>query len=691
MRKKTCKKLWVMCICVSLCIATISGCGAEKTATNDEVQTMEKEQSIAQEQSGTEEQVVEEKETVTQEQKVSNTDAIYIEPIEDISDDFIRGMDASAVLVNENSGVKYYNFEGKEQDVFQTLAEAGVNYIRLRVWNDPYDENGKGYGGGNNDVATAIALGKRATQYGMKVCVDFHYSDFWADPKRQHAPKAWKGMSVEEKCDALYAFTTESLTEMLEAGVDVGMVQIGNEINYGMSGESFLPSVTKLLEAGSRAVREIATANQKDIQIVVHYTNIEDNGQIDGLVSNLEKVNLDYDILGLSYYPFWDGNNENMQKVAKMIQEEYGKKVVIAETSYCYTSEDGDGCGNSLVGTDDLVDGYGATVQSQATMIRDICAAANEAGVLGVFYWEGTWIPVGEATADNSPIWEKYGSGWASSFASDYDPEDAGLYYGGCSWDNQAMFDFNGYPLESLKVFKYLKTGSDAPLMIDYIPEIAVSFGIGEAVELPEKIDVIYNNRSENKQVAVIWGEAQIATIDTSKGGTYEIAGTLEDGSTVSCQVEIVMTNLVKNPSFEETDTSMWKVTYVGEENPTDYQVKADDAYTGEIAFHFWSEDSDMDFAIEQEFTDLEPGTYQLMAYAQGGDMSDDAAMELYAVVDGAELTQDFMMTTYADWKKPTIPEIKVTAGTLTIGVRIKCNPKSWGTVDDFALYKISD
>ena len=79
------------------------------------------------------------------------------------------------------------------------------------------------------------------------------------------------------------------------------------------------------------------------------------------------------------------------------------------------------------------------------------------------------------------------------------------------------------------------------------------------------------------------------------------------------------------------------------------------------------------------------------MAYAQGGDMSDDAAMELYAVVDGAELTQDFMMTTYADWKKPTIPEIKVTAGTLTIGVRIKCNPKSWGTVDDFALYKISD
>ena len=672
---------------MGLCIATISGCGAEKQVVSEEVQKT----LMTQEQTETQLQATEEKETVAQERKVTNTDAIYIEPIPEISDDFIRGMDASAVLVNENSGVKYYNYNGEEQDVFQTLAEAGVNYIRLRVWNDPYDENGNGYGGGNNDVATAITLGKRATQYGMKVCIDFHYSDFWADPKRQHAPKAWEGMSVEEKSDALYTFTKESLTEMLEADVDVGMVQIGNEINHGMSGESFLPSVTKLLEAGSRAVREISAEREKDIQIVVHYTNIEDLGQIDGLVSNLENAKLDYDILGLSYYPFWDGNNENMQKVARMIQEKYGKEVVIAETSYCYTSEDGDGCGNSLVGTDDLVDGYGATVQSQAAMIRDICAAAHEAGVLGVFYWEGTWIPVGEATADNSPIWEKYGSGWASSFASDYDPEDAGLYYGGCSWDNQAMFDFHGYPLESLKVFKYLNTGSDAPLAIDYIPEIALTFEIGEKIALPEKIDVIYNNRSENRQVAVIWDETQIAAMDTQKGGNYEITGILDDGTVVSCRVEIVMTNLVKNPSFEEADTSMWKVTYVGEYNPTDYQLKADDAYTGETAFHFWSEDSNMDFAIEQEFTDLEPGTYQLMAYAQGGDMSDDASIQLYAVVDGTELTQDFMMTTYADWKNPIIPEIEVTDGMLTIGVRIKSNPKSWGTVDDVTLYKISD
>lgn len=110
------------------------------------------------------------------------------------------------------------------------------------------------------------------------------------------------------------------------------------------------------------------------------------------MAANLKDAGVDYDMFGLSFYPFWDGTNENMQNAAKLIEDKYGKEVYIAETSYCYTSEDGDGFSNSLKGTDDLTDGYGATVQSQATVIRDICAAANEAGVEGVFYWEGTWI-----------------------------------------------------------------------------------------------------------------------------------------------------------------------------------------------------------------------------------------------------------------------------------------------------------
>ena len=432
MRKKG---VGAFCMAASLCISMLAGCGKPDMSTDFTVALP----------TGPEEA------------------GVYVEAVSGISDDFIRGMDASSVLVEENSGVVYYNFEGEEQDVFQTLAEAGINYIRLRVWNDPYDENGNGYGGGNNDVETAIALGQRATKYGMKVCIDFHYSDFWADPKRQHAPKAWEDMNLEEKSEALYEFTKDSLKQMIKAGVNVGMVQIGNEINYGMCGETDKSNVVELLKAGSRAVREISEKYDQDMKIVVHYTRITENVNLYKLVKNLNEKELDYDIIGLSYYPFWDGPLDNMQTVVKRIREEYGKDVVIAETSYCYTSEDGDGAGNSLVGTYDLVEGYPATVQGQTSMIRDVFAAASEAGTLGVFYWEGVWLPVGEATEDNSAIWEKYGSGWASSYAADYDPEDAGLYYGGCSWDNQAFFDFDGYPLESLNLFKYLKYGTIVP------------------------------------------------------------------------------------------------------------------------------------------------------------------------------------------------------------------------------------
>lgn len=575
--------------------------------------------------------------------------------------------------------------------MFETLAQSGVNYIRLRVWNDPYDENGNGYGGGNNDLTTAMKLGVRAARYGMKVCIDFHYSDFWADPKRQHAPKAWEGMTVDEKSDALYDYTTESLGKLLDAGVDVGMVQIGNEINNGMSGETDVDAVMQLLNSGSKAVREVAESYGKDIKVAVHYTNIEDNDQIDTMAANLKDAGVDYDMFGLSFYPFWDGTNENMQNVAKLIEDKYGKEVYIAETSYCYTSEDGDGFSNSLKGTDDLTDGYGATVQSQATVIRDICAAANEAGVEGVFYWEGTWIPVGSADADNSALWEKYGSGWASSYSAEYDPDDAGLYYGGCSWDNQAMFDFTGHPLASLNVFKYLKYGATAPLAVDYIPDVYVSCNVGEDLVLPESIDVVYNDRSQNKKQSVSWNETQMKAIDTTKAGSYEIEGALEDGTTVTAHVEVEMVNYAVNPSFEDKNRSMWKVSYEGEADPTDYQVKADDAHSGETAFHFWSGDSDMEFSIEQEVTGLENGTYQLSVFSQGGDMSSDASMELYAVTADGGQTAPFMLTTYNDWQNPTIKEIKVTDGTVKIGVRFQCNVGSWGTVDDFTLNRISD
>lgn len=673
------KHLLALCLSAGLIIGSLSGCGNQGSAATDTIAEPAVSATV-----GTTDN------TAFPLPEGSEESTIFVEPVDGISDDFYRGMDASAVLALENSGVKYYNFDGEEQDVFMTLAQAGVNYIRLRVWNDPYDENGNGYGGGNNDVATAIALGQRATKYGMKVCIDFHYSDFWADPKKQFVPKAWEGMDIEEKSDALYNFTLESLTQLLDAGVDVGMVQIGNEINNGMSGETDVANVRKLLTAGSKAVREAAANSGKEILVAVHYTNIDDMKKLDTLLTGLQVKEIDYDIVGLSFYPYWHGTIEDLKNAIIHIRDTYGKKVYVAENAYCYTAEDGDGSANSVEGTDDLAEGYSASVQGQANEVRDVCAAASEAGAEGVFYWEGTWIPVGPADADNSDLWEKYGSGWASSYASGYDPKDAGQYYGGCSWDNQAMFDFTGHPLASLNVFKYLKYGATAPLAVDSIPAVTVACNIGTDPELPDTVSVIYNDRYE-AQVPVIWNTDDVAAIDTENGGNFTVSGTLEDGTKVTAAVTVDRINYVQNPSFEDSDTSMWTVNYSGETDPTDYQVKAADAHSGEVAFHFWSGSADMDFSIEQSFTDLEPGTYELSAFSQGGDLSDDASMELYALVDGRELTAPFKLTTYADWQNPAIPEIKVTDGSLTIGVRYKCNVNSWGTLDDVTLYKIAE
>ena len=673
------KRLLALCLSAGLIMGSLSGCGSQGSAATDTIAEPAVSATV-----GTTDN------TAFPLPEGPEESTIFVEPVEGISDDFYRGMDASAVLALENSGVKYYNFDGEEQDVFMTLAQAGVNYIRLRVWNDPYDENGNGYGGGNNDVATAIALGQRATKYGMKVCIDFHYSDFWADPKKQFVPKAWEGMDIEEKSDALYNFTLESLTQLLDAGVDVGMVQIGNEINNGMSGETDVANVRKLLTAGSKAVREAAANSGKEILVAVHYTNIDDMKKLDTLLTGLQVKEIDYDIVGLSFYPYWHGTMEDLKNAIIHIRDTYGKKVYVAENAYCYTAEDGDGSANSVEGTDDLAEGYSASVQGQANEVRDVCAAASEAGAEGVFYWEGTWIPVGPADADNSDLWEKYGSGWASSYASGYDPKDAGQYYGGCSWDNQAMFDFTGHPLASLNVFKYLKYGATAPLAVDSVPAVTVACNIGTDPELPDTVSVIYNDRSE-AQVPVIWNTDDVATIDTENGGNFTVSGTLEDGTEVTAAVTVDRINYVQNPSFEDSDTSMWTVNYSGETDPTDYQVKAADAHSGEVAFHFWSGSADMDFSIEQSFTDLEPGTYELSAFSQGGDLSDDASMELYAMVGGRELTAPFKLTTYADWQNPAIPEIKVTDGSLTIGVRYKCNVNSWGTLDDVTLYKIAE
>lgn len=265
------------------------------------------------------------------------------------------------------------------------------------------------------------------------------------------APKAWKDYSLNQKEKALYDFTLNSLNEFKKEKIDVGIVSIGNEINSGIAGETQLENQISLIKEGIKAVRNFSSV----IQVCLHYTNPEKEGLFKYYSDMLNQYQVDYDIFSTSYYPYYHGSLDNLSNVLSYVSNTYDKKVMVSETSYCYTDEDTDFFANSISSQTDCDKPYDFSLQGQVTHVRNVIDIVNQIPKgIGVFYWEGAWISAGGTSyIENKQKWESFGSGWASSYAKEYDPEDAGKYYGGSSVDNQAFFDSKGHVLESLKVF----------------------------------------------------------------------------------------------------------------------------------------------------------------------------------------------------------------------------------------------
>lgn len=612
---------------------------------------------------------------------------IFVNKVANLSDDFIMGADVSSVISLEQSGVKFYDWEGNEQDMFTTMAGAGVNYIRVRVWNDPYDANGNGYGGGTNDLEKALQIGKRTTANGMKLLVDFHYSDFWADPGKQMTPKAWEGYTLEQKEAAVYAYTKDSIEKLLDQGVNVGMIQVGNETNGSICGVTGNANMCKIFDAGIRAIREINAERGTDILAALHFTNPE-KGTATSWAKTLADNNVDYDVLATSYYPYWHGTLGNLTSELKKVADTYGKKVMVAETSYAYTMDEGDGHENTIPAKGNLVDGYPASVQGQADSVRDVIDAVAKVGPngIGVFYWEAAWLPVGtpEDLENNKLLWEQYGSGWASSYASDYDPNDAGRYYGGTAVDNQALFDFEGHPLDSLNVFKYVRTGAAAEVVMTDYEKVSLDVEYGGSVELPETIKVSYNDKTE-KQIPVTWNPDDLDSVNVEKPGTYQVKGTFEEnGNTVevTAEVTVKLKNLLLNPSFEEEDMSMYTISQ-------SYAKRTkDDPKTGTYAMHFYNA-AEVDFTAEQKIT-LEPGTYQFSMDMQGDPCSDTPEIYAYVKADDALVgKKDISLTGWLQWDKPLVEFTVEEAAEYTVGLSVKGGAGAWGTIDDWNLVKL--
>lgn len=623
------------------------------------------------------------------------SDSLYVRKIENLPEDFIMGMDASCVPSLEAGGVKYYDHDGNEKDVYQILSENGINYIRVRVWNDPFDANGNGYGGGNCDIDNAVAIGKRATEYGMKLLVNFHYSDFWADPAKQMVPKAWKSMGIDEKSEALYNYTKECLTKLVDAGVDVGMVQIGNETNGAMCGEQSSAlggwkRITQLMSAGSKAVREVCPG----ALVAVHFANPEKITNYESYGKNLEYYAVDYDVFASSYYPFWHGTLDNLANVLSGISEKYGKKVMVAETSYAFTADDTDFYGNTIGEGGGIVKNYPFTLQGQANLVQDVIdTMVNKTkGGIGVFYWEGTWISAGGDNYEaNLALWEKNGSGWASSHAGEYDPDDAGKWHGGCAVDNQAFFDSEGRALESLKVFSLVRKGNIIDVKADAIEDVNLILDLNGEIVLPENVNAIMTDNTK-KSVPVQWHNVDIDAMKNGGVAKYTVKGTA-GGMDAYCYVSMVEYNFLKNWSFEEGESD-WIATAIGEFDELKVEDKVTDSMTGSYHYHFWGAGENVvEFTLEQQVTELKPGKYNYSISIMGGD-GGKTDIYAYVKINGEIVCKESTdITVYNEWHTATINNIEYTEGdSLAVGIYVKCSgPNAWGKVDDALLNSVKE
>ena len=349
------------------------------------------------------------------------------------------GVDISSLEELEALG-PVFTYNGEKIDPLAFLSShSHIKTVRLRIWNDPYDEQGNPYGGGTNDLKTTIKLAERAKALGMNVLLDFHYSDFWVDPSRQILPKAWRGKNYKQVLEELSNFTKKTLLALKEHEIDLLGVQIGNEITHGMmfpfgevgreyseeNGGGFRGHA-ELLKTASKAVREI----YPNTKIILHITHSGIYKIQDWFLSNIMPYDIDFDVLGESYYPYWHAGLPFFKDTMTRIKEKYKKEIWVVEIGYEYIESYPDYKkdlpdvpeSEFVVGDVNGRIPFPKTKEGQAGYIKKLLEVCHEIGVEYAFYWEPCWIymphngwakPAGERYCGQEPEGEA-GNVWAA-------------------------------------------------------------------------------------------------------------------------------------------------------------------------------------------------------------------------------------------------------------------------------------
>lgn len=578
----------------------------------------------------------------------------------DYAQTFVKGADISSLEAVEDYGGIFYDFDGKETEVIPFLMENGCNYFRLRIWNQPTQSF---EAGDYCNLEHTLTMAKRIKEAGGRFLLDFHYSDWWADPSNQTVPAAWRGMSEEELIQAVYDYTAEVLTALAEADAYPDMVQIGNEIGNGMLWDygslEHPETLAALLNSGILAVRNTTPAGM-DTKIMIHVQDGGAVGTTETFYTTIEKNGVtDYDVVGLSYYPYWHGTFADLKANINNIYSKLGKEVIVVETAYPFTYENADNKRNMVMEEETGTVGFEATEENQRKVLELVMNTVSDCeGGLGVFYWEPAWLAVpGAGVSKNS----------------------------GNEWENQALFDFSGKALQAVKAFSFEPgtLSGEEPLYVYPLDTFEVDKNAaGEELvnELPKTAKVLYSDGSI-RETAIEWDISSKKSItETRVAFSGQVAG-----FAVSAGANLIDKYSLNNLGFEEGNTG-W---IISGDSAAGWITNGDEAcpHEGDWSFSFWDSDT---FTVDvyQYVKITETNQYNLQVWSEGKGNT-RLLITLYIADENGKYieSESFQNTGWSDWKHPCVTTNLSEGDIVRIGAKVQGVYDDWGALDEFSFY----
>lgn len=565
--------------------------------------------------------------------------------------EFKKGMDISFLPELEDKGMKIKDFNGNEIDGFNLVKKYGVNAIRLRLWNNPENvEESKGY----CNLADTIAMAKRIKAHQMSFMLDFHYSDYWADPGKQTKPKAWEKLDFLELKEAVFTYTRDTLTTLKEEGVLPEIVQIGNEIRSGLLfPEGELPDYTGMVElvnAGIQGARAIADSDT--MKIMIH---LDQGGRYfyikEWFDKAIEAGLEDFDLMGLSYYPFWHGTFTDLKETLNKLVLDYQKPIMIVETAHAWRKST-----NGFIDeSQEKIAGVPATPEGQKKvldLVMNITASLPNQMGCGVYYWEPLCIPQpGEG-------------GWS---------------------ENMGLLDENGQVLEGIHAFEFSreKLRSKDPAKV-YEPPL-IQLQEGEHPVLPEQLSVLYYDGTVEKKT-VIWQTDFPEWVE----GTHSIQGKIEGvKEPVSCRIQVfkeipIRKNLISDSNWDNGLTQ-WNLEKSEEQVVAQLFPEFEDPFPAPPLNAIRVESpKNFTFCISQQVNITKEDYYNLQVEYKGTDTT-NVDIRLF-IKTSEKISETMIHPTEHEWGIYEVKHVLCKPGKITVGIKI-VSPPVYGLMRKFQLF----